>query len=78
MLAMSDGNLDTISAGLIFALFEELVEKGKTIIMVTHDRDLAGKIPRWKRCVMANWSQRMRSTVVWWLERLRRQYEYLG
>jgi putative ABC transport system ATP-binding protein len=40
------GNLDSISAGLIFALFEELVEKGKTIIMVTHDRDLAGKIPR--------------------------------
>jgi putative ABC transport system ATP-binding protein len=40
------GNLDTVSAGLIFALFEELVEKGKTIIMVTHDRDLAGKIPR--------------------------------
>jgi putative ABC transport system ATP-binding protein len=40
------GNLDTISSGLIFALFEELVEKGKTIIMVTHDRDLAGRIPR--------------------------------
>jgi putative ABC transport system ATP-binding protein len=40
------GNLDTISAGLIFALFEELVEQGKTIIMVTHDRELAGKIPR--------------------------------
>jgi putative ABC transport system ATP-binding protein len=40
------GNLDTVSSGLIFALFEELVEKGKTIIMVTHDRDLAGRIPR--------------------------------
>lgn len=40
------GNLDSVSAGLIFALFEELVEKGKTIIMVTHDRDLAGRIPR--------------------------------
>jgi putative ABC transport system ATP-binding protein len=40
------GNLDSVSAGLIFALFEELVEKGKTIIMVTHDRELAGKIPR--------------------------------
>jgi putative ABC transport system ATP-binding protein len=40
------GNLDSISAGLVFALFEDLVEKGKTIIMVTHDRDLAGKIPR--------------------------------
>lgn len=40
------GNLDTISAGLVFELFEELVEQGKTIVMVTHDRDLASQIPR--------------------------------
>ena len=40
------GNLDTISAGLVFELFEELVRQGKTIIMVTHDRDLASRIPR--------------------------------
>jgi putative ABC transport system ATP-binding protein len=40
------GNLDTVSAGLVFALFEDLVSQGKTIIMVTHDRDLAGLIPR--------------------------------
>jgi putative ABC transport system ATP-binding protein len=40
------GNLDTVSAGLIFALFEELVESGKTIVMVTHDKDLASHIPR--------------------------------
>jgi putative ABC transport system ATP-binding protein len=40
------GNLDTVSAGLIFALFEDLVAQGKTIVMVTHDRDLAGMIPR--------------------------------
>ena len=40
------GNLDTISAGLIFELFEELVRQGKTIVMVTHDRGLAGRIPR--------------------------------
>jgi len=40
------GNLDTVSAGLVFALFEELVEGGTTIIMVTHDRELAGNIPR--------------------------------
>jgi len=40
------GNLDTVSAGLIFALFEELVAQGKTIVMVTHDKDLAGLIPR--------------------------------
>ena len=40
------GNLDTISAGLVFELFEHLVQEGKTIIMVTHDRELAGRIPR--------------------------------
>ena len=40
------GNLDSISAGLVFDLFEELVRQGKTIVMVTHDRDLAGRIPR--------------------------------
>ena len=40
------GNLDTISAGLVFELFELLVQQGKTIIMVTHDRELAGRIPR--------------------------------
>jgi putative ABC transport system ATP-binding protein len=39
------GNLDTVSAGLIFGLFEELVANGTTIIMVTHDRDLAGQVP---------------------------------
>jgi putative ABC transport system ATP-binding protein len=40
------GNLDTVSAGLVFSLFEDLVEQGKTIIMVTHDWALAGSIPR--------------------------------
>ncbi|MDP6453178.1 MAG: ABC transporter ATP-binding protein [SAR202 cluster bacterium] len=49
MLLVGDeptGNLDTISAGLIFELFEELVRQGKTVVMVTHDRELAGRIPR--------------------------------
>jgi putative ABC transport system ATP-binding protein len=40
------GNLDTTSAGQVFGLFERLVEQGKTIIMVTHDRDLARRVPR--------------------------------
>ncbi len=39
------GNLDTVSAGLVFGLFEELVANGTTIVMVTHDRDLAGQVP---------------------------------
>lgn len=40
------GNLDIISAGLMFAMFEDLVAQGMTIVMVTHDRDIAGQIPR--------------------------------
>ncbi|MBN1563945.1 MAG: ABC transporter ATP-binding protein [Anaerolineae bacterium] len=40
------GNLDSVSAGLMFALFEDLVAQGKTMVMVTHDKDLAGKVPR--------------------------------
>lgn len=40
------GNLDTVSAGLVFMLFEELIAQGKTLVMVTHDRELARLIPR--------------------------------
>jgi len=40
------GNLDTVSAALVFQLFEELVANGTTIVMVTHDKDLAGQVPR--------------------------------
>jgi putative ABC transport system ATP-binding protein len=35
------GNLDIQSAELVFRLFAELVEKGKTIVMVTHERDIS-------------------------------------
>jgi putative ABC transport system ATP-binding protein len=40
------GNLDTRAAATIFALFEELVGMGKTILMVTHDPELAQRAPR--------------------------------
>jgi putative ABC transport system ATP-binding protein len=40
------GNLDPTSARGVFGLFHKLVERGKTILMVTHDRDLAGQVPR--------------------------------
>ena len=36
----------TVSAGLIFALFEELVEQGKTIVMVTHDPEVLHRFDR--------------------------------
>lgn len=40
------GNLDTHTADRVFSLFEELVQDGTTFLMVTHDRDLASRIPR--------------------------------
>ncbi len=41
------GNLDTVTAETIFQIFEKLVERGKTIIMVTHDKNLAPRFSRW-------------------------------
>ena len=40
------GNLDSKTAAKIFSLFEELVASGKTILMVTHDSDLARRVDR--------------------------------
>jgi putative ABC transport system ATP-binding protein len=40
------GNLDSKTAAAIFHLFEELVEQGKTVVMVTHDNDLARRAGR--------------------------------
>jgi len=40
------GNLDTRTAESVFELFSALVEKGKTIIMVTHDPALAARTSR--------------------------------
>ncbi len=40
------GNLDSRTAVTIFNLFEELVDQGKTILMVTHDQDLAKRVSR--------------------------------
>ena len=40
------GNLDSRTAESIFQLFEALVAGGKTILMVTHDDELAARVPR--------------------------------
>jgi putative ABC transport system ATP-binding protein len=40
------GNLDTRAAERVFELFETLVAAGKTILMVTHDSELAQRVPR--------------------------------
>lgn len=40
------GNLDSKTAESVFRMFEGLVQAGKTILMVTHDRDLAKRVTR--------------------------------
>jgi ABC-type lipoprotein export system ATPase subunit len=40
------GNLDSKTAAAVFAVFEALADQGKTILMVTHDRDLAARAER--------------------------------
>jgi len=40
------GNLDSKTAETVFQLFERLVNEGKTILVVTHDNDLAKRADR--------------------------------
>jgi putative ABC transport system ATP-binding protein len=40
------GNLDSKTAEMVFRLFEKLAAGGKTILMVTHDNDLAARAQR--------------------------------
>jgi putative ABC transport system ATP-binding protein len=40
------GNLDSKTADSVFSLFEELVDAHKTIVMVTHDSDIASRVRR--------------------------------
>jgi putative ABC transport system ATP-binding protein len=40
------GNLDSRTAHAVFGVFEKLVDEGKTILMVTHDRELASRVGR--------------------------------
>ena len=40
------GNLDSHTGEAILALFKELSESGRTIVLVTHDNHIAGQLPR--------------------------------
>ena len=40
------GNLDSKTADSVFNLFEDLAQQGKTVLMVTHDGDLAKRVKR--------------------------------
>jgi putative ABC transport system ATP-binding protein len=40
------GNLDSATGAAIIALLEALHDEGATIVVITHDRDLAARLPR--------------------------------
>lgn len=40
------GSLDSVTSNVIFNIFAKLVDQGKTVIMVTHDMDLAERFSR--------------------------------
>jgi putative ABC transport system ATP-binding protein len=40
------GNLDRMSAAVVFETFYELQEQGRTIVLVTHDREVVQDVPR--------------------------------
>jgi len=52
------GSLDSTTAETIFNLFEKLVDQGKTIIMVTHDRSLARRMTRVYEIADGQWEIR--------------------
>jgi putative ABC transport system ATP-binding protein len=40
------GSLDSVTTDAVVRVFEDLVQQGKTVVMVTHDRDLAQRATR--------------------------------
>lgn len=40
------GNLDSVSGAGIVTLLTELADRGTTVVVITHDRELAGQLPR--------------------------------
>jgi len=40
------GNLDSATSHDVFDMFNEVVSQGKTMVMVTHDKELAQRVPR--------------------------------
>jgi putative ABC transport system ATP-binding protein len=45
------GRLDSVTAETIFQIFNHLIQEGKTILMVTHDRSLLERVSRTLRLV---------------------------
>jgi putative ABC transport system ATP-binding protein len=40
------GSLDSVTADAVLRVFEDLVDQGKTVVLVTHDKDIASRATR--------------------------------
>ena len=40
------GNLDTVNANLVLELFQQFAQAGKTVLMVTHEREISQYVTR--------------------------------
>ena len=50
------GNLDSRTSDAIVGLLVDLHERGRTIVLITHDREIAARAPAGSRCSTAAWS----------------------
>jgi putative ABC transport system ATP-binding protein len=67
------GNLDRATGQAILSLLDQLNSSGTTILVITHDRDIAGRMPRRVEMldgrIVADGATKAASPIDgWWLE----------